>query len=281
MRLTIAVDGSPQSLAAVEFISTRRFPASLALEITLLAVIRPIPPIAAASAGEAALARYYAEEFAAATAAAGTLLDEAGLAHTVLRRIGEPADEIAAFAAQEASDLIVMGSHGRTARAGVLLGSVATGVLAACKTPVLLLRQAVGAPPADLRVALAWDDSPDAHSALRFLTEHQEFFGARPAVTVLHVADPDAPDDTPLRAADAALAEPLAALRRAAIDHQAQTLRDAQQGDAIARFALESGIDLLLMGSHGRTRLATLVLGSVAARVGARCLTPLLLARAP
>jgi nucleotide-binding universal stress UspA family protein len=37
-------------------------------------------------------------------------------------------------------DLIVMGTHSRSALAGFVLGSVTSGVLANCKLPVLLLR---------------------------------------------------------------------------------------------------------------------------------------------
>jgi nucleotide-binding universal stress UspA family protein len=37
-------------------------------------------------------------------------------------------------------DLLVLGSHGHEALANVVLGSVATKVLALCTTPVLLIR---------------------------------------------------------------------------------------------------------------------------------------------
>ena len=53
---------------------------------------------------------------------------------------GEAGAAIACYAEQEKFDLIVMGSHGRTALANVVAGSVATSVLARCKTPVLLIR---------------------------------------------------------------------------------------------------------------------------------------------
>jgi nucleotide-binding universal stress UspA family protein len=36
-------------------------------------------------------------------------------------------------------DLIVMGTHGHSALGNVVMGSVATGVLARCKAPVLLI----------------------------------------------------------------------------------------------------------------------------------------------
>lgn len=52
-----------------------------------------------------------------------------------------PAAEVISQAAKDAKvDLIVMGSHGHSAFGNVVLGSVATGVLARCKLPVLLVR---------------------------------------------------------------------------------------------------------------------------------------------
>ena len=53
---------------------------------------------------------------------------------------GHAVEAIAAFAQAERPDLIVMGSHGHAALANAALGSVATGVLACCKAPVLLVR---------------------------------------------------------------------------------------------------------------------------------------------
>jgi len=54
--------------------------------------------------------------------------------------VGHAAEAIAVFARAEQQDLIVMGSHGHSWIANVLLGSVATGVLARCNVPVLLVR---------------------------------------------------------------------------------------------------------------------------------------------
>jgi nucleotide-binding universal stress UspA family protein len=53
---------------------------------------------------------------------------------------GEAGAAIARYAEQERQELIVMGSHGRTALANVVAGSVATSVLARCKIPTLLIR---------------------------------------------------------------------------------------------------------------------------------------------
>lgn len=55
-------------------------------------------------------------------------------------RIGPAADLIAEAAIQGGFDLVVLGSHGHSALANLAMGSVATGVLARCKTPALLIR---------------------------------------------------------------------------------------------------------------------------------------------
>ena len=55
-------------------------------------------------------------------------------------RIGPAAPMIATEATKGEFDLIVLGSHGHSALANLALGSVATGVLARCKTPVLMIR---------------------------------------------------------------------------------------------------------------------------------------------
>ncbi len=49
-------------------------------------------------------------------------------------------DGIVHLAKDQAADLIVMGSHGRTGLVKLLLGSVATKVLAAASVPVLVVR---------------------------------------------------------------------------------------------------------------------------------------------
>lgn len=59
---------------------------------------------------------------------------------TFQQRIGPAAERIAAEATRGGFDLLVLGSHGHSALANLALGSVATGVLARCKTPALLIR---------------------------------------------------------------------------------------------------------------------------------------------
>lgn len=54
---------------------------------------------------------------------------------------GRPSDEILAFAAREAVDLIVLGTHGRGAIGKALIGSVADHVIRQAECPVMVVRK--------------------------------------------------------------------------------------------------------------------------------------------
>jgi universal stress protein A len=56
-------------------------------------------------------------------------------------RIGAPADEIVRYADSRDIDLIVMGTHGRSGVAHMVMGSVAEKVVREAPCPVLVVRQ--------------------------------------------------------------------------------------------------------------------------------------------
>src|SRR5688572_29755748 len=58
----------------------------------------------------------------------------------IVEHSDEPADEILRYAMSADIDLIVMGTHGRTGLARVVLGSVAEAVVRAASCPVLTVR---------------------------------------------------------------------------------------------------------------------------------------------
>jgi nucleotide-binding universal stress UspA family protein len=74
--------------------------------------------------------------------------------------LGLPAQTIVDYADATGTGLIVMGTHGRTGLAHLLMGSVAEQVVRTARCPVLTVRQVTVADeavahPADLRVAIA------------------------------------------------------------------------------------------------------------------------------
>jgi nucleotide-binding universal stress UspA family protein len=66
--------------------------------------------------------------------------ERAGVPSTTAVRLGHPPQMIVDYAAAEAVDLIVMGTHGRTGLKHALLGSVAERVVRHAPCPVVTLR---------------------------------------------------------------------------------------------------------------------------------------------
>ena len=84
-----------------------------------------------------------------------------------------------------------------------------------------------------------------------------------------------------LRAAHRRLAALQTRARKAGVAASATVVRSAVPVDAIVRTARRVGADLIVVGTHGRTGLARVVLGSVAERVVALAPCPVLTVRGP
>ena len=141
MKILFAVDGSPQALAALETLLGKFGYFRETPRLTLLYVHLPVPYKAAATwVGTETIERYYDEEGEAALADARKLLARRGIPFEAEKRVGNPAEEIVERSAGGQFDIIAMGTHGHTALANLVMGSVATRVVATSKVPVLLLK---------------------------------------------------------------------------------------------------------------------------------------------
>jgi nucleotide-binding universal stress UspA family protein len=141
MKILVAIDGSPASLTALERLVGKFGYFRDTPRLTLIHVHPAIPYKAAAAwAGKDVVARYYSEESDEALEGAIKFLAARGIACEVEKRVGNPAEEIAARAVAGNFDIIAMGTHGHTALANLVMGSVATRVLATSTVPVLLMK---------------------------------------------------------------------------------------------------------------------------------------------
>ena len=68
------------------------------------------------------------------------LLDAAGVAHVCHCKLGRPAEEITRLAAALDCDQIVMGTHGRNALEGLVIGSTTHKVIHLATVPLLLVK---------------------------------------------------------------------------------------------------------------------------------------------
>jgi nucleotide-binding universal stress UspA family protein len=141
MNILVAADGSPYTIKAVKYLIAHLDIFQGDRNLHLLHVKQAIPfAHARAVVGKQALEDYYRAESKAALAPAENLLRESGIAFESNYRVGEIADEIQAYANNNKIDLIVMGSHGHGALQNLVMGSVATKVLAGTTIPVLIVR---------------------------------------------------------------------------------------------------------------------------------------------
>ncbi len=70
------------------------------------------------------------------------LCDQNGVPSKTIITVGHPVEEILKKAQREKADLIIMGSHGKSALAAAVLGSVTYGVIhKESKIPVLIVRR--------------------------------------------------------------------------------------------------------------------------------------------
>lgn len=233
-----------------------------------------------------------------------TLLDtwkkkgsEAGVAlETTLVASQNFAGSIIHSANENACDLIVMGTHGRKGLAHAFLGSVAERVTRLAKIPVMLVRESKHATaPTWQHVLVAVDGSTASSTALKVADKLARQANAE--LHLLHVI-PDLPpplvDPIGVGGVAASLtygdtvkelehdARIVMEVSRAEIDsentvfHTARAQRE-RIPDVIVRYAREQHCDLIVMGTHGRTGLNHLLLGSVAEGVAHTTPVPLLL----
>jgi len=205
---------------------------------------------------------------------------------------GQPATVILDRAKATDASVIVMGTHGRGGMAHLLLGSVAERVVRHAPCPVLTIREAPAR--STKRILVPTDFSPTSDAALEFALPLAERLGA--SLHLLHVLD------------DPFVADGLSS---EAYMTEAPTLRTAMLQDAqerlahraspttpgvarietevlfghgaktIAEYAAAREVDLIVMGTHGRTGVAHFLLGSVAERLVRTAPCPVLTVRQP
>lgn len=137
-RVLVMTDGSENSLRAVKFLIGKAALYSEPCELHLLNVQPPFPGTVRGVHEQAQ--QLHQSEGQEALASARKLLDDAGLKYTDHIGVGEVSEVIAHYVREKRIEQIVMGTHGRGAVAGLLLGSVATKVISSTEVPVLLVK---------------------------------------------------------------------------------------------------------------------------------------------
>ena len=297
MRILVPLDGSDYGKKAVAFLVSRSTLIGTEPEVHLLNVQSAVPQRAAAKLGRDVTQRIYQTEADTVLEPARRALAKSGIAVQTHADSGHAAVRIAEMADDLKADLIVIGAHGYSEFKGLLFGSITHGVLARTKRPVLVLRGA-RAPRGDaLRAGIAVDGSKFGLAAVKFAMRHRDLFGAQARLSLLHVvpdfvmpviadlggmAVPTYSEQEVKVLQDSDFDRAVAPARRLlekARASAAEVRLTGIPGDEIAAYA-KKNLDVLVVGSHGYGGFKTVVLGSVATRIAAKCDTPLVIVRA-
>jgi nucleotide-binding universal stress UspA family protein len=139
MKVLLAVDGSDYTKRMLAYLAAHDELLGPEHDYTAVHVVTPIPPHAARHIERKTLEAYYAEEARKVLDPVSQLAAQRGWRIAMAHHQGHAAEEIAAIAQSGGFDLIVMGTHGHSALGSLVLGSVASGVLARARKPVLLV----------------------------------------------------------------------------------------------------------------------------------------------
>ncbi|NCT98266.1 MAG: universal stress protein [Comamonadaceae bacterium] len=140
MKILLAVDGSEYTKKMLAYLTTHDELFSADNDFSAITVQSPLPPRARAAVGADVANQYYEEEAAKVTGPVNKFLQRHGITAKLLHKTGSAGEVIAKTANSGKFDLVIMGSHGHGALGNLVLGSVATKVLAHCTAPVLIVR---------------------------------------------------------------------------------------------------------------------------------------------
>jgi nucleotide-binding universal stress UspA family protein len=149
-KILIATDGSPSSGEAVDFGVELAVEHEASVIFVHVAPALDVLPVTGYGMGGAMphVPHELDEVDRVALEDAEQTAERKGVHATSKLLVGNPVDEIVAYADSQGVDLIVVGSRGRGTLASALLGSVSRGILAESKRPVAIIRGLAAAPAA-------------------------------------------------------------------------------------------------------------------------------------
>lgn len=203
-------------------------------------------------------------------------LDPAYAIHSVLKTIDDP--------------LLVLSTHGRSGFKRLVLGSTTTRIMQFANYPLVVVPARSEDFPTEIsRILVALDGSTFAEHALQVALNL--FKDSTPSICLIHVLSLHGsrawqafhdPTLSPLRDAAEGYLEGLASgLKGSDADIDWEVHRSADVAESLVERAARSGVDLIVMATHGRTGIVRAITGSVADGVLRGARKPILLIRPP
>ncbi len=140
MKVLLAVDGSPHTKKMLAYLVNHKDVFHPDNEFSLFNVQHALPPRARVALGKEVADSYHRDMAEKVLAPVTKFLLRHGINARSSWKTGNPGEHIAKLASAGKFDMVVMGSHGHGTLVNLVMGSVATQVIAHCTVPVLLVR---------------------------------------------------------------------------------------------------------------------------------------------
>jgi nucleotide-binding universal stress UspA family protein len=231
---------------------------------------------------------FFEERARGSVEAVAASAEDAGIGCETAVERGVPHRRILEYADENGVDLVSMGTHGRTGLDRLLMGSVTERVVRKSDVPVLTTR--ADQPPSEYEdVLIPTDGSETASTAVEHGVAVAEATGARVhALAVVDVGSLAAASDTGtgistvIESLRAGCERAVGSVREECEARGVEVTTAVTQGSpraAILDYVDEESVDLVAMGTHGRSGVGRLILGSVTERVLRKSVAPVLTVR--
>lgn len=140
MKILLAVDGSVYTKRMLAYLATHNELFSADNDYTIFTVQPVLPPHARSVVGKDVVQKYHLEEAEKVLAPVVKFLLRHDIQAKSSWKVGHVGETIAKFAESNKFEMVIMGSHGHGGLMKLVMGSVATQVLAQCLVPVLMVR---------------------------------------------------------------------------------------------------------------------------------------------
>jgi len=268
-KLMVCTDASDEGQNAVAV--TLELARACDSQVIAVQVLHVVPEFQAVAPDlRATLGKGVQENMAVIKAAA----DKLGVAlKTVVPEGQTPHAAIVATAEKIRPDLIIMGRCGKTALSRILMGNVTARVIGHSPTNVLVVPR--GGMVGFQRILVASDGSPYSQAAWELALAMAKQAKSR----LIGVAV--APEEGDIIEAQAIIRRMLTAATLAGVPMKGVNPQGVAADTGIVQQAIKNEVDLIVVGSYGRTGLKKLLMGSVTERVigGSPC--PILVVKQP
>ena len=140
MKILVAVDGSSYTKRMLAYLAAHDEWLGDQQTYTVLHTTPALPARAVGALDKSLVKGYYTEEAEKVFKPIRTFFDKQRIRAEFVSKVGVPHEVIAKLAEEGGYQLLMMGSHGHGNLGNLVMGSVATKVMAHCRTPVLLVR---------------------------------------------------------------------------------------------------------------------------------------------